>query len=224
MRRVRTKAVARNTGNCTEITVTIIFATAVSRVAGPERTTKEQILAGARIVFAKQGFHATVKEIAKAAGLTSPSLVFWHFEDKDQLLMEVATLSSPFSHIAALLERGPTESINEWLEEVARCYLEGYRDSVERQIFLQIVGIAPSMPALRAMLSKQLTDTISNQLTKIIARGQRSGLLRANADSEFLAQSFLGTLYALITRWEVEGSLPWTEDVIVRQLVDGLLP
>jgi len=74
------------------------------------------------------------------------------------------------------------------------------------------------------MLSKQLTDTISNQLTKIIAREQRSGLLRANADPEFLAQSFLGTLYALITRWEIEGHLPWTEDVIVRQLVDGLLP
>ncbi|MHB1627613.1 MAG: TetR/AcrR family transcriptional regulator [Bacilli bacterium] len=192
-------------------------------MAGPEKTTKEQILEGARIVFANQGFHATVKEIAKAAGLASPSLVFWHFGDKDQLLMEVATRSSPFSHIAALLDHGPAESVREWLEDVARCYLEGYRDSVERRVFLQIVGHAPSMPALRAMLSKQLTDTIANRLTKIIEREQRSGVIRANADPEFLAQSFLGTLYALITRWEVEGRLPWTEDVIVKQLVGGLL-
>ena len=187
-----------------------------------ERTTKQQILDGARVVFAKQGFHSTIKEIAKAAGLTSPSLIFWYFVDKDQLLMEVATRSSPFSHISSLLESGPGESAREWFEDVARCYLDGYRDSVERRIFLQIVGSAPSISALRAMLSEQLTGAISNRLTKIIEKEQRLCLVRSNADPEFLAQSFLGTLYALVTRWEVDGHLPWTEDVIVKQLVNGL--
>lgn len=183
------------------------------------KATKEQIFQGARIAFAKRGFRATIRDIAKASAIPSPSLIFWYFKDKDELLMEVAASASPFSHISDVIEQISDQSTIQQIEQIATHYLHSYQSSLERQILLQVIGNAPAVPGIKTVFATQIQDVISTRMTEIVRTGQRRGEICPTVDAEFLAQTILGTLYALITRWEVEGTLPWTEDAIARSLV-----
>ena len=186
------------------------------------KDTRESIIEGARVVFAQKGFRATIKDIAKAAGLSSPSLVFWYFKDKEQLLLAVAFAASPFSHIDELLHSQKTADPLTQLELVANAYLEAYTDSLERQILFQLVGNSTSNFEIRQVLQQQISSVISGQVAPLIQRGQTSGQICRYLDAEFLAQAFLGTLYALVTRWEVNGHLPWSKETMIHQVM-GLL-
>ena len=50
---------------------------------------RQQIMEAALIVFAEKGYEkATNKDIAEAAGVGSPGLIYHYFEDKGDLLRE----------------------------------------------------------------------------------------------------------------------------------------
>lgn len=58
-----------------------------SRAVGDEakEQRREEILAAAKVTFAKKGFHATtIGDVAKAAGVSYGS-IYWYFESKDAL-------------------------------------------------------------------------------------------------------------------------------------------
>ncbi|MEO8606799.1 MAG: TetR/AcrR family transcriptional regulator [Chloroflexota bacterium] len=63
-----------------------------------DKNRRDEIVQAALTVFAEQGFHkASIKQIAAAAGLKSPSLIYWYFKDKEELLYAVMTsLTSVF--------------------------------------------------------------------------------------------------------------------------------
>jgi TetR/AcrR family transcriptional regulator len=51
---------------------------------------RDEIIQAALRVFSQHGFHQTsIKQIAKEAGLKSPSLIYWYFKDKDEVLSAV---------------------------------------------------------------------------------------------------------------------------------------
>ncbi|RIV18599.1 TetR/AcrR family transcriptional regulator [Alicyclobacillaceae bacterium I2511] len=183
------------------------------------KDTKESIIEGARIVFAQKGFRTTIKDIAKAAGLASPSLVFWYFKDKQQLLLEVASTASPLSHFENSGVFQPTVDPLEQLQTIGTAYLQIYSDPLERQILFQLIGNSAASLEIRQVLQQQVATVITHSITECIVRGQQSKEICSHLDPEFLGQSFFGTLYSLVTRWEVDGYLPWTPEALVRQLV-----
>jgi AcrR family transcriptional regulator len=148
--------------------------------------------------------------------------VFWYFKDKEQLLLAVAAAASPFSHIDEIVQAQKNADPISQLQYVADAYLEAYTNSLERQILFQLVGNSTAVPEIRQLLQQQVSSVISGQVTDLIQRGQMKGEICSRLDAEFLAQSFLGTLYSLVTRWEVNGHLPWTRETAVAQLM-GLL-
>jgi TetR/AcrR family transcriptional regulator len=80
-------------------------------------------------VFAERGFHrATIKEIAREAGIKSPALIYWYFEDKDDLFRAALMESSPLARLAAdpasLMDRPPEEV----LPMLARAHLDSFDD------------------------------------------------------------------------------------------------
>src|SRR5262245_1017765 len=55
-----------------------------------ESKRRTEIIQAALRVFARKGVHkASIKQIAAEAGLKSPSLIYWYFKDKDELLQAV---------------------------------------------------------------------------------------------------------------------------------------
>lgn len=86
---------------------------------------REQILEAALEEFSSRGFGgATIKGIAKAAGISSPALIYWYFEGrKENLFRAVLTSRLPIAQVLsdteALMERPPEDA----LPTVARAYL-----------------------------------------------------------------------------------------------------
>ena len=61
---------------------------------------REEILRAALTVFSHHGYHkASIKQIAKAAGLKSTSHLYWYFQDKRALFNAVLTELSPISQV-----------------------------------------------------------------------------------------------------------------------------
>jgi len=57
---------------------------------------RQQIISGALTVFSEKGFEkATNKDIAQAAGIRSPGLIYHYFKDKGDLLRQVIEQRSP---------------------------------------------------------------------------------------------------------------------------------
>jgi len=182
------------------------------------KPTKTKILHGARVAFAHKGFRATIKDIAKAADLTSPSIIFWYFEDKDAALLEVARTASPFAHLEALTAAEPGDP-REDLVRIVSTYLAAYRDSTERQILLQLLGAAAGDERVRALLKRHVAAITSGYVTGVIRRAQDQGVLERSGDAELVAQLLMGELLGIVIRWEVDHSLPWTETTVTRQVL-----
>src|ERR1041384_7972330 len=67
---------------------------------------RQQIIDGALTVFAAKGFEtATNKDIAEAAGIGSPGLIYHYFKDKSDLFRQVLEQRAP---VLQLLNRGET--------------------------------------------------------------------------------------------------------------------
>jgi TetR/AcrR family transcriptional regulator len=97
---------------------------------------KQQILAAALHVIANEGYdRATIKAIAKQAGLKSPGLIYWYFENKAALLRELIAESVPLVKLTSvpeeLMER-PPEDI---LPLMAHAYLSSFDDPQMMQVF-----------------------------------------------------------------------------------------
>jgi AcrR family transcriptional regulator len=66
-----------------------------------DKNRREDIIQAALRVFAREGFHkASIKQIAKEAGLKSPSLIYWYFKDKEELLSAVMSSLTPVFDMA----------------------------------------------------------------------------------------------------------------------------
>src|SRR5215203_442537 len=72
-------------------------------VLAEELDRRAQILDAAFEEFSEKGFKgATIKSIARAAGLQSPALIYWYFPDKEALFREV--LGSKIPVVRAVTE------------------------------------------------------------------------------------------------------------------------
>jgi len=78
---------------------------------------RQQIIDGAFRVFAAQGFDkATNRDIAAAAGIGSPGLIYHYFADKEDLFRQVIEQRDPLDplveQIAYLMELPPREALS----------------------------------------------------------------------------------------------------------------
>lgn len=108
---------------------------------------RQQIIDGALTVFAAKGFEkATNQEIARAAGIGSPGLIYHYFENKTDLLHQaVISRSTTFRSVVnddALMDMAPHEA----LRLIASTYLTTLNDPTNLSVFRVIVGEAARNP------------------------------------------------------------------------------
>ena len=86
---------------------------------------RQQIIDGALQVFSSQGFEkATNKEIAQAAHIGSPGLIYHYFKDKadlfSQVMEERATVLQFIMHGDEMMEQEPREVLSRFAQSLLR--------------------------------------------------------------------------------------------------------
>src|SRR5688572_4532923 len=111
---------------------------------------RQQILDAALRVFARKGFAAaTIKDIAKEAGVKSPALLYWYFPNKQELLVTLLLELVPIIQQIAtspqtLMEQPPEET----LTRIAQGFMTIFGTPLGGQmlrLFLSELGHIPEM-------------------------------------------------------------------------------
>ena len=161
---------------------------------------RDEIVEAALRVFAARGFHkATIKAIAVEAGLSAPSLIYWYFKDKNELLSATIAHVVPLIDVAAdaapLLELAPEP----FFKLIASAYFNSFmRPEMGQllQIFLseasRIAEVGSAFSEIALPVVRLVTTYLEQQITE--------GVLRPH-DSQASARAFVGMLliYPLAT-------------------------
>jgi TetR/AcrR family transcriptional regulator len=153
-----------------------------------------QIVDAAFEEFSEKGFKgATIKSIARAAGLQSPALIYWYFPDKEALFREV--LGSKIPVLRAVRE--PTGLLDQppdrVLPTIARGYLSTFDDPAAQRMVRLIMGEAIRRPEIAQLFGSAVIKRVLGFLKRYMARQVELGRLRPY-DVRSSARAFIGML------------------------------
>jgi TetR/AcrR family transcriptional regulator len=159
-----------------------------------ELDRRGQILDAAFEEFSEKGFKgATIKSIARAAGLQSPALIYWYFPDKEALFREVLGAKIPVlravSDPAGLLDLPPEEV----LPTIARGYLSTFDNLAAQRMVRLIMGEAMRRPEIADIFGSAVIKRVLGFLKSYMARQVELGRLRPH-DVRSSARAFIGML------------------------------
>jgi len=155
----------------------------------PKTATSDRILVSAAHLFAKLGFaNTSMPAIAKQSGI-SPGAIYWHFNSKAQLLMEVvryALHTLPTS--VQVLEPEPAELDASDLPEFAASYTTpDYK--LMRQLSLEIHAAASRGRDAKSLLTK-VDGEAARRISESLLAAQNSGVFEKKLDPYFAAIFF----------------------------------
>ena len=157
-----------------------------------ESERRAQILDAAFEEFSEKGYKgATIKGIARAAGLQSPALIYWYFPDKEALFREVLGARVPVVRAVAepegLLDLPPEEM----LVRLGRAYFAFERMDV-RTLKL-VIGEAIRRPQVAETFVRSGPARVLDFLRAYMERQIELGRLRPH-DARSSARAFIGML------------------------------
>ena len=164
----------------------------------PTPGRREQIIEAALRVFARHGYHkATIKAIAREAGLKSPALIYWYFKSKSDLFGEVLRSRAPtllqLVQSEELLDAPPEEGLTRF----ARDYVATFADPEMLQLFRLVVADTLRQPEENtALLDSGLMDIILF-LVRYFRRQIELGRLRPH-DPQVSGRAFYGAVNAYV--------------------------
>ena len=159
-----------------------------------ESDRRGQILEAAFGEFSEKGFKgATIKSIAREAGLQSPALIYWYFPDKEALFREVLESSIPVLRAvrepAGLLDL-PPEKV---LPGIGRRYLSTFDNRATQRMAKLLVGEAMRRPEVADIFGNAVLKRVLGFLKSYMARQVELGRLRPH-DVRASARAFIGML------------------------------
>lgn len=155
---------------------------------------RAQIVGAAFDEFAAKGFRgATIKSIARAAGLQSPALIYHYFPDKEALFREVLEARVPVLRAvkdpAGLLDL-PPEKV---LPTIASKYLAAFDNPAAQRMVRLLVGEAMRRQEISELVGSAVIKRMLGFLKKYMARQVELGRLRPH-DVRSSARAFIGML------------------------------
>lgn len=191
-----------------------------AKTAEPEADRRREILRAAIVVFAAKGYHGCrIADVAKQAGVAY-GLVYHYFKNKEELLASVFDASfGRFAHAvdAMLAEEQPAAVTIERIVDFAfHAYLA---DPLSvRVLIFEIVR----SPAFREASRVSALQHTMEATARLIAKGQKSGELRADVEP-FIASSMLyGAIETALTTF-VLGAVSAKSEAGVEQAKRDLL-
>jgi TetR/AcrR family fatty acid metabolism transcriptional regulator len=172
---------------------------------------RDLILQAAVRVFAEKGYHACrVSDIAAEADVAH-GLLYHYFRSKEEVLATIFRDSQ--ARLVAEVERLDASDLPalEKLRGFADFYLRSWlREPDLIRVLVRDVARSPEL----GRRTDEITE-VFRALHRIIEGGQRSGELRADADSRLATWVVYGALEEILTGW-VLGQLPAGEDDVAR--------
>jgi TetR/AcrR family transcriptional regulator len=161
-------------------------------LAGRDR--RSEILSAAFEEFASKGYKgATIKSIAREAGLQSPALIYWYFPDKETLFREVLGSRIPVLRAvrdpAGLMDL-PPERV---LPMIASGYLSTFDNPVAQRMVRLMVGEAMRRPEIAEIFGSAVIKKVLGFLKSYMARQIELGRLRPH-DTRSSSRAFMGML------------------------------
>lgn len=155
---------------------------------------RSQILQAALNEFATKGFKgATIKSIAEAAKLQSPTLIYWYFPTKEALFKAVLEEQSPLMRATAdptMLFDLPPETV---LPLIARGYLSTLDQPTNQQVFRLLLSEMMQRPELATTISNQFMPRVLGFLRQYLQQQITTGYFRPH-DTRVSARAFMGML------------------------------
>jgi TetR/AcrR family transcriptional regulator len=154
----------------------------------------QRILDAALAEFAHKGYRgATIKSIGKAAGLKSPSLIYWYFRTKEDLFQQTIRSRQPLLQAAlnadSLLDHPPKEVLLS-LAQTYLSFMEQPEVQQMTQLFLAEIG---QRPGIANLVSQVLMEPLLAFLNTYLAHQVKLGRLRAH-DERASSRTFIGML------------------------------
>jgi AcrR family transcriptional regulator len=159
---------------------------------------RQQIIDGALQVFASKGFEtATTKDIAKAAGVRSPGLIYHYFADKADLFRHVIEQRVPIVEIFDQLDAFSALPPREALTIFARGLLSATDSPQTLAMMRLMMGESIRRPAVAAMLNQHGPGRGFAFLSSYLARQMEAGTLR-RMEPGVATRCFVGPLFTFI--------------------------
>ncbi len=155
---------------------------------------REQILDGALKVFATKGFvHATNKDVAAAAGINSPGLIYHYFVDKADLLRAAIERHGPPMQLLAHSEQFMQLPVEEALTQFGLGYLRLADDPKVGASIRVLFAEAFHNPEFAKILAEVGPLRVWKLLADYLTHKMDDGTLR-RADPRIAARCFVGPL------------------------------
>jgi TetR/AcrR family transcriptional regulator, mexJK operon transcriptional repressor len=164
---------------------------------------RQQIIDGALQVFSEKGFEkATNKDIAEAAGIGSPGLIYHYFKDKSDLFRQVLEQRAP---VLQLIARGETMMDlppREALTLFGSAFIQTLENRTAIAMFKLILGEAVRHPMVAEMFNKVGPGRGFAFLTRYLSHQMDLGALR-RVDPGAAVRCFVGPLIAYVLTREI---------------------
>lgn len=166
---------------------------------------RQQIIDGALEVFSQEGFEkATNKDIAQAAKIGSPGLIYHYFDDKIDLLHQVLLERMPLLRLLdtapELMQLPPREALTRLITDIMRLIDQWPTLAIVKLV----IGESVRNPRVARMVSEIGPGRGLKLLTVYLKRQMELGTLR-RMDPEIAARMLIGPVIAyLLTRYIFE--------------------
>ncbi len=155
---------------------------------------RQQIIDGALKVFAEKGFvQATNKDVAEAAGINSPGLIYHYFADKADLLRAIIERYGPPMQVLARPEEFMQLPLEEALTQFGLSYLRLTDDPKIGASIRVLMAEAFHNPEFAKILAEVGPLRVWQLLADYLAHKMDDGTLR-RADPRIAARCFVGPL------------------------------
>lgn len=157
---------------------------------------RQQIIDGALVAFAAKGFEgASNRDIAEAAGIGSPGLIYHYFQDKADLLHQVLLERMPLIRLidlaSELMDRPPEELLPELAQRLATTFSDPTTSAIMRIVLVEAIR----NPQISPMVNEIGPGCGLGILASYLGRQMDVGRLLP-MDPEIAARLFVGPLLA----------------------------
>jgi AcrR family transcriptional regulator len=192
---------------------------------------RQQIIDGALDVFANKGFElATNKDIAEAASIGSPGLIYHYFKDKADLLRHVVEQRAPvfrlLTEVEELMDLPPRQA----LPRFAEAFIQTMKNPTAISMAKLVLSESARRPVIADMVNAIGPGRIIPLLRRYMAHQMDVGTLR-RMDPGAAVRCFLGPLLGYLLTREVftqPDSRTLTPEAMVATAIaiflDGMLP
>jgi AcrR family transcriptional regulator len=177
--------------------------------------TPQRLIAAARVVFERDGFHgARLSDVTKEAHVSTGTL-YNYFQSKEELFRAVMQEVLDDLRVRSDVERPPRrDDPAQGIVDANRSYVHGYRRNARLMSLLtQVAERDAEVQAIGLAIRQHFEDRIS----KAVRRWQEQGLAYSDLDPVYTANALAYMVDRFLSEWTLLG-LDYDEELVVDTL------